>query len=292
MRVLHVCITSYYPYLYPSDTIATRVKRSHSTFPIMIISQKQLEPFAQHNLKKFEDEMVLHITDFAPNSAKALKEKGVRKVVQLGMQNANKYGFTKKGPVRFYIEMMFMFGSYFDTDFQYPWIRKVLLNNEIKSEIVRADLLHIRLMEYLNKAIGKKSEYALRALVNSNQLSATDFKNTYNASGTAIFEKGILRKMYEIYPEKSTLLGDEILMKVISTGIERAQSYQIDTLEGKLIFISILFSLGHQFDRDPQFPWIINTLTDSKLNSDPGIQAENLKKKMEIYIMRTLKNLK
>ncbi len=258
----------------------------------MIIRQKQLEPFVQHNLKKFEDEMVLHIADFAPYSAKALKEKGVRKVIRLGMQNAKKYDFTKKGSVRFYIEMMFMFGSYFDTDFQYPWIHKVLLNEEIKSEMVRADFLHINLMDYHRKAVGEESEYALRALLNSKHLRAINFKNAYEAGNTAIFEKDILRDMYKVYPEKSTFLGDEILMKVISTGIERAQTYQIDTLEGKLIFISILFSLGHQFDKDPQFPWIVSTLTDKNFASDSDKKVEILKKKMEMYVLRTLKNLK
>lgn len=258
----------------------------------MIISQKQLEPFAQHNLKKFEDEMVLHITDFAPNSAKALKEKGVRKVVQLGMQNANKYGFTKKGPVRFYIEMMFMFGSYFDTDFQYPWIQKVLNDREITSQMARADLLHFEMMKYFENAIGHNAEYATTALIQSNQLQASNFEEVNNDAMRYAFNQKIRSTMQETYPQKASFLGDDLLDQVIASGFKLAHHYKIDSLDGKLLFITLVFSIGHRFDIDPQYPWIGNTLIDDKSAISPNQKAENLKKKMEIYVLRTLKNLK
>ena len=85
------------------------------------IRQEQAEAFRQNALQKFEDEMVEHLQGFASGHWMVIGEKTGRLVIQLGLKNAGQYGFTNRGPVRFYIELMFMFGSYFDTDPQYPW---------------------------------------------------------------------------------------------------------------------------------------------------------------------------
>src|SRR5271156_5932319 len=91
-----------------------------------MIRQEQTEAFRQHHLHKFEDEMVEHLKKFSAQQCKKAGEPGVRQVIRLGLENAGKYGLTNRGPVRFYIELMFMFGSYFDSDPQYPWARAAL----------------------------------------------------------------------------------------------------------------------------------------------------------------------
>ena len=42
------------------------------------------------------------------------------------MARAEGYGFTNRGPLRLFIEMMFLCGSGFDTDPQYPAVGAVL----------------------------------------------------------------------------------------------------------------------------------------------------------------------
>ena len=87
----------------------------------MKIRKEQMAALDRAALKAFEDELVRHLQDFDPKHTTVLDEDGVRQVIRLGMERAAKYGLTNRGPIRFYIELMFLFGSDFDTDPWLPW---------------------------------------------------------------------------------------------------------------------------------------------------------------------------
>ena len=44
----------------------------------------------------------------------------MRREIRFGLERAGSYGFTIRGPVRFYIELMVRLGCDFDTDPPYP----------------------------------------------------------------------------------------------------------------------------------------------------------------------------
>ena len=70
----------------------------------------------------FEKEMVSPpFREFSPPLFKAVGEEQMRKAIRFGIGRADSYGFTFRGPVRLYLELMLLFGSHFDTDPQYPW---------------------------------------------------------------------------------------------------------------------------------------------------------------------------
>ena len=76
--------------------------------------------FEQAALRRFEDEMVVHSKDFSPLLCEIIGEDQLRVAVRQAMARAAGYGFTYRGPIRLFIEMMFLCGSAFDTDPQYP----------------------------------------------------------------------------------------------------------------------------------------------------------------------------
>src|SRR5207302_709278 len=69
------------------------------------IRSEQITVFEQAALEAFEDEMVEHLKKFSPEHCEVMGEPRVRSVIQLGMARAKTYGFTNRGPVRFYLEM-------------------------------------------------------------------------------------------------------------------------------------------------------------------------------------------
>ena len=85
------------------------------------IREEQMAVFDQAARKSFEDEMVQHLAEFVPKQCEVIGEQQVRKVIQLGIERARIYSLTIRGPVRFYIELMFVFGSDFDTDPLLSW---------------------------------------------------------------------------------------------------------------------------------------------------------------------------
>ena len=57
---------------------------------------------------------------FAPELCEVIGEEQLRVALRQAMARAAGYGFTYRGPIRLFIELMFLCGSAFDTDPQYP----------------------------------------------------------------------------------------------------------------------------------------------------------------------------
>jgi len=151
--------------------------RSRSEPLMWTIRQEQAETFRQHHLRKFEDEMVEHLAKFAPKHWKSICEQSGRQVIRLGIAQAKKYEFKMRGPVRFYIELMFMFGSDFDTDPQCSWASAVL-NAANLDEAERSDRLYYRLRDYMLEVLGMDRQHEISALRRVLQIRMEEFTSS------------------------------------------------------------------------------------------------------------------
>src|SRR5262245_7401254 len=88
---------------------------------------------------EFEDFMVTHLSDFSPLHSRSLGEPSIRSLINLGIERAKKHGFTRRGPVKFYIEAIILLGIDFDTDPQYPQAGNILRDKSITDQTQRAD---------------------------------------------------------------------------------------------------------------------------------------------------------
>lgn len=243
---------------------------------------KALEDVAKQN---FEKDLVRHIKEFAPKHSEVIQEEGVQNVVRLGMERAEKYGFTRRGPVQFYVELMFMFGSDFDTDFQMPWASGVLNNDQIKDEMERADFLHEKMLEYLKQIAGENNEYSMKAM---KKLQTANMEE-YRVAGGNI-EKQAVVALQSIHPQKVEYLGEELIKTLLQRGQDTAKGFSITSEQGNALCVALMFSLGHGFADDLLFPWVKATLEDEKI-SDPNERAVRLEQKMRLYLARVIKYL-
>ena len=246
------------------------------------IRNEQMQEFKAVSLQKFEDEMVCHIQEFTPPHYLVLGEDGVREVVRLGIREAKRYAFTNRGPVQFYIEMMFMIGSYFDTDPQYPWAAQILNDQTIPDQMERADKLFYEMQEYLKAVAGPQNEYALRAF---QSLSAARDQSV-PAMG-ANFNEEMLRRLDAIYPEKSHYIGEPALSRLIAHAAENADANGMGMDPGPALFSALEFAMGYGFSVDPQFPWVINTINNPAI-AEPLKRIERLKSKSLTYLDNVL----
>src|SRR5258708_4751272 len=86
----------------------------------MTIRDEQMTAFRDAARHSFESEMISHSADFAPHLCSSAGHANLELAVRKGIESSDRYGFTMRGPVRFYIEMVLTFGSDFDTDPQLP----------------------------------------------------------------------------------------------------------------------------------------------------------------------------
>jgi hypothetical protein len=227
---------------------------------------------------RFENEMVVHLNNFAQRHCEVIGEDGVREVIRLGLENSEQYGFTMQGPVRFFIELMFMFGSYFDTDAQYPWAGEALSDPSNQMELFRADDLHRRMTDYLTLVSGPENFYAKRALREIRRMLSEALPSTVVSLHTEL-----MPRLQLVYPEKYSYLREDRISAVINSGISVGETAGVSTSESLRLFVILAFTLGHHFADDPLYPWIADTLNDPTI-VDPNLRTEKVKEKALLYL--------
>jgi hypothetical protein len=246
------------------------------------VRDEQMKVFEKVALRNFEDEMVVHFHQFAKRHCEVIGDENVREVIRLGMERAKMYGLTNRGQVRFYIELIFMFGIAFDTDPQLPWVEEILNSQETQDQMERAHRLYKKIIEYLAKVAGRNNEYAIRALRAIRNRVSQPF-----SFSKELFESEMLSEMERIYPQKCFYMGDPPLRALIHEGIASAEAYSIQTIRGVALFVVLMFALGHGFAEDPLFPWISRTLRDTRV-ADPDKRAERIEGKAIAYLDHVL----
>ncbi|MCJ7602697.1 MAG: hypothetical protein MUO63_14510, partial [Desulfobulbaceae bacterium] len=180
---------------------------------MLVIRPEQMEVFKEAALRSFESEMLLHLGEFSPPLFKAVGEEQMRKAVRLGMERTNGYGFTYRGPVRLYLELMLLFGSHFDTDPQYPWATEILVNQDADSQMQRANRLYEKVMDYRRKVAGPDDAYTFTAL---GKISVMARHPLLLSSGN--FVSAMREQITRVYPQKAAYIGDVGLETLIHEG--------------------------------------------------------------------------
>ena len=250
---------------------------------MLVMRDQQMQAFAENAKRQFEAETVRHILEFAPRQFEILGEKTIRRIVSLGIERSEKYGFSNRGPVRLYIELMFMFGSDFDTDPQYAWAAEVLSGSDPASQMTRADQLHQRTMRYIEMVAGQDLEYERQAL--NRIVGPSPVALTFSGENTI----GIAAFFKKIYPEKCEYLGDSVLEDLVQRGASSAGAYSKSS-RAAMLFAGLMLIFGHGCLSDPQFPWIANTL-EKDAGDDADRKIEQLYSKTRIYLENALKGL-
>jgi hypothetical protein len=245
------------------------------------INQRQFDALDQDARERFEQELLEHVKGFMPEHAKAIGDEGCRKVIRLGIERADGHGFTLRGPIRFYVELMIQFGSGFDTDPQLPWASAALADKSVSDEMARAERLYEAYQKYDTAVIGPERNYVRTAAARARGLKPEALDVPADQDRTAV----MVAKMKEYYPEKAAVVGDPTLARLLPLGSQRAAKYEITSDRGGMLFAVLMFVLGHQFDTDPRLPWIEGTLTADRADT-PDRRAERLATKTLAYAAR------
>lgn len=225
----------------------------------MIIQKKQLNVFKIDALKKFEDDMVVHIKEFFPNHFISMKEQVTRNTVQYAFVKAQKYGFKTQRNVCLYLNTMLVLGSNFDTDPQYPWAIELLHEKEMKNPNVRIDKIADMMLDTFGHILGPGYSNINKMFLNLTNHSEEIYKGIITSELKDVMD--ILKKLY---PKKYDIVGEFNLDKLVWLGNEKATRYGLTTESNKVLFIVFMFLSGAGFDADPQFPWASKILNNEK----------------------------
>ena len=256
---------------------------SHNEFILMlVIRKKQIEAFENAMLESFVDEMVEHVQEFSPRLCEVIGKQQVRIVVLESINNAGKYEFSHRGPVRLFIEMSFLFGSAFHNDPQYPWVSEVLNSDPPILQGESADQLYTRVLDYNEKVGGSNNAYTLNALQG---VSAMARMSKHYSADNLVSELSV--ELQRIYPQKFHYTGEKALLALIKEGIHKARGYDFAAPREKALIVILMFAFGHGCLTDPLYPWIERTLEDQRI-TDPSARAKRLEKKALTWLDHVL----
>lgn len=93
---------------------------------MLIIREQQCRAMTEALLTRFEEEMFRHLTEHFPQHCETLQDGGVRAAIRYGIERAASYGMRTACEVTLFIQLMFLFGRYFDSDPKLPWASRIL----------------------------------------------------------------------------------------------------------------------------------------------------------------------
>ncbi len=235
-------------------------------------------------LRSFEDEMAAHARKFSPRLCEILGDAHLHAALHQAMERAGDYGFTNRGPMRLYIELMFLFGSRFDTDPQYPKLGKIL--NDPDDQMRRADRIYHEILDYMENVAGPDSANVHKALEFLAALKHKPIALTPDG-----FDAVMVREMARAFPQKAAYVGDDGLAKLIREGRTEAKEHGFPTLRGVAMLVILKFAFGHGCTDDPLYPWISATLRDEKI-VDPEARAMRLENKAMTWLDHVIARLR
>ena len=245
---------------------------------MLVIRQAQMDALRQVAVGQFEDDMVAHLKHFAPRHCEVIGEHAVRDAITLGVRRARQYGLTNCGPVRFYIELLFMYGSDFDTDPQCVWASQILNDRSFPDEMVKAERLHRSAMAFTEQMAGKDHVHAKNALRRVHRLRFEDLPPLDEA-----FDTVMLDRLEQVHPEKVRALGRPTTRAVIDYGKTLPEQLSLAPERGTALCVGAMFALGHGFGRDPLLPWIARTVTNRAI-SDSHARTRRLHARIMTYL--------
>lgn len=240
------------------------------------IREQQMQVFEAAALRNFEDEMVVHSQEFSPRLCQVLGEDQLRIALRQAMARATAYDFTKRGPMRLYIELIFLRGSDFDSDPRYSDIGKILKTND--EQMQRAEQIHQAMLDYHETVPGPGNINVHNALETLSGIAQRPVSfSPYN------FEQDMLKELTNAFPQQADYVGSKKLLALIREGRSKAKTYNFTSIRAEAMLVILMFAFGHGCTNDPLYPWIANTLTDIKI-TDSAARAKRLEKKARTWL--------
>lgn len=247
---------------------------------MLVIRPEQMAVFERNATRRFEDEMVAHSKTFTPRLAEVIGEDQLRLAVRAAIRRAATYGFTLRGPIRLFIEVMFLWGSGFDSDPQYRSVGAALRADG--DQMSRSQQIHGEVLHYLERVSGPGATNvhdALRALFEFAQQPTTVSLDELGRS--------LLAEMWRMFPAKAHYVGDAGLEELIRSGVDRSRQFGFTTPRQITLVVVLMFAFGHGCTDDPLYPWIARTLTDERIVS-ASARAERLETKARTWLEHVL----
>lgn len=230
--------------------------------------------------------MAVHLGPRSPLQLQVLGEEGVRRFIRFGIDRAAAHGYTCRGPVRLWLELMLLFGGRFDDDpLVPPQLHRLLDCSDPDRQIPQAQALHAEACQWLHQVGGPDHAHTRQALARVHELSSQAW-----TPRPADLNVQVLHLVGWIHPRQLELLGIDAHRRAIDDALAQARERGITTPQGQALFPVLACLVGAGFAHDPLYPWITETLNDPAV-PDPDERAARLERRVRTYLSQVVAKL-
>lgn len=222
--------------------------------------------------------MVAHALKFAPRHAVSLGDQQLQLCIHTAISRSRQQGLTLRGSVRLWIELTFMFGTYFDTDPQLLEFVNILNHPPPSAQAAQlsyANNLRTGAVDFAERIAGSDSSRERTAFERVRNLSLDDLSIRSEAKMIEMLER--------IHTEKVNAAGASALRQIIEKARSLAEAHLLDDPAGPMAVTLLMFTFGHGCFTDPLFPWIAGSLSHPEV--DARARLEHIRRKVLRFIL-------
>jgi hypothetical protein len=216
----------------------------------MLITNEQMRKLEGTGAQNFLGYMIGHLREHFPASSQLMGEDGLRALVDEGIKNAARYGFSTRYEVCLYTDIMLTLGAGFDTDIQLHWVRNILKPVMPVDPRKKIDDLVDAVYNYLDEVAGEDQVFPV---IQYEQLQEQTMQE-FGAATDQLQENRVLETFRNFWAAKYLYVGEPTLKQLILQGSKVARSFGFTNRVSVEYFLLLMFLFGHQFYNDPAFP--------------------------------------
>ncbi|MBD8451540.1 hypothetical protein [Serratia rubidaea] len=209
----------------------------------MEFTESQVLSLKELSFSRYISELYEHCRIIFPNLIPLFDKETLNKHFENIIMSAKKFGYTQRGTVRFYVDMTIMFGSGFEYDPLYYWLK-----NNIEHELPQLEksmAIYLLVEQYGSSAHGMGCVYLKESQANFKNLDVNGLPSRL------IDGDGSLHKLLnDLYPQRYSFVGANAVDELIMLSDVHSELYNLNDEVCKTYFIVIMFLFGVGFDKD------------------------------------------
>ncbi|ECJ2427910.1 TPA: hypothetical protein JDC26_004423 [Salmonella enterica subsp. salamae] len=229
----------------------------------MKFTEDQVTFLKKLSLKNYIDELIDHIKYVFPSLPFSCGANDLYSYIEMNIVRAKNAGYTQRGAVRLYIDMMIIFGVGFERD---PLFKNIVTRNinENLSQIEKTMNLYSFLNRYINDVYGEGGVFFMESLnkfkdFNINGISVTYENNFYNIHALLKY----------IYPQRYEFIGSNAIDHLNAFAEEYVERNKIVQINQKIYLIIVMFLFGCSLEYNPFYNRLnINNLSNYLIKED------------------------
>jgi hypothetical protein len=214
---------------------------------VVKINAAQKNILAAYHYEQFIEELLAYCEERAPGFTGQVGEERLKNIIRAIAAQAKVFGFDQRGPVRFYMDMVWAFGWECEHDPQYPWIMETRKRLDNAPQLTQAEELYKQLTAWHEASWGPNWQDYKDALGKIARANLVDLPVRAHA-----FERDMTACLKNLYLIRYDQNGEQAMQAAIQRGRQNARDlFHFEMATNQALVVLVAFMRGHAFMHHP-----------------------------------------